>query len=87
MYTIWQDLVSHLRNLLKQLKSKILSIIQIRKVPGFKYDFNPDHRDGYAKTWPKSIEDHECSDFGWEYKMDLEQLADLMYSKIKANYF
>jgi len=53
----------------------------------FTIDYNPDFRQAIADTWPQSIDDTEAqSDWGWESKINLEEMTEIMLNNLSSNY-
>ncbi len=54
-------------------------------VPGFTYDYQPDHRQKIAETWPQSLDDSQArKDWGWKPKYDLPKMTKTMYEGLKT---
>lgn len=50
-----------------------------KRIPEFTIAYKPDSRQEIANTWPESIDDSEArKDWGWQPKIDLEEMVDLM---------
>lgn len=58
---------------------------EIKKlVPEFKIAYAPDHRQGIADGWPKSINDSDArADWGWKHEYDLPKMVADMLPHIK----
>jgi len=49
------------------------------RVPGFTYEFRPDHRQAIADSWPNSVDDTPARrDWGWAPDYDLPALVEAM---------
>ncbi|MCQ6957174.1 NAD-dependent epimerase/dehydratase family protein [Mucilaginibacter aquariorum] len=64
---------------------------EIKKhIPGFRIDYQPDHREMIAAGWPASIKDEQArKDWGWQPHFDLKGMtADMLaqLTKIKGAY-
>ena len=50
-----------------------------KRIPEFTIDYKPDGRQEIANTWPESIDDSKArKDWGWEPKIDLDEMVDIM---------
>lgn len=60
----------------------------IRKhIPEFTIDYEPDFRQAIADSWPNSIDDSSArEDWGWESKISLDEMTDIMLKNLKAEY-
>ena len=60
---------------------------EIKKhIRGFKISYNPDHRQKYAESWPKSIDDHIAkADWKWKPEYDLTKMTAEMIRNMKKN--
>jgi nucleoside-diphosphate-sugar epimerase len=60
---------------------------EIKKyIPDFQIDYNPDHRQAIAESWPESIDDKEArEDWGWKPKYDLAEMTAEMVKHLKKN--
>ncbi|MDZ7717447.1 MAG: NAD-dependent epimerase/dehydratase family protein [Balneolaceae bacterium] len=48
-----------------------------QKIPGFEIQYNPDHRQEIAATWPDSIDDSKArEDWNWKPGYNLEKMTD-----------
>ncbi|HEY6283363.1 MAG TPA: NAD-dependent epimerase/dehydratase family protein [Nitrososphaerales archaeon] len=58
---------------------------EIRKqIPGFKVAYSPDHRQKFADSWPRSIDDSEARrDWGWKHDYDLQMMVADMLDKLR----
>jgi nucleoside-diphosphate-sugar epimerase len=57
-----------------------------RHVPGFRVDYEPDHRQAIADTWPRTIDDSQArGDWGWRPRFDLEAIVASMLENITAS--
>ncbi|MEO7045222.1 MAG: NAD-dependent epimerase/dehydratase family protein [Ferruginibacter sp.] len=58
---------------------------EIKKhLPGFDISYEPDYRQGIAKSWPQSIDDSVANyDWGWKPKYDLAALTGDMLENLK----
>lgn len=55
-------------------------------IPGFAISYHPDHRQKYAESWPKSIDDHYAkTDWGWKPRFDLKKMTADMMENMKKN--
>jgi nucleoside-diphosphate-sugar epimerase len=59
--------------------------LEIRKhMPTFEIQYNPDHRQAIADSWPQSIDDREArADWGWDPKYDTQGLVHNMLENLK----
>ena len=56
-------------------------------VPGFSTEYNPDHRQKIADSWPNSIDDSEArEDWGWKPAYDLDALTQDMLKNLAPRY-
>ncbi len=54
--------------------------------PDFKVDYQPDHRDRIAASWPAGLDDSAArADWGWQPQYDLPRLAAAMLGHIGAD--
>ncbi len=58
---------------------------EIKKLmPAFEISYSPDHRQGIADGWPKSIDDSDArADWGWKHEYDLPKMVADMLPHIK----
>jgi len=58
---------------------------EIKKhIPDFEIDYNPDHRQAIAESWPESIDDKEArEDWGWKPEYDLPKMTEEMLKNLK----
>ncbi len=55
-----------------------------RIIPNFEIDYEIDHRQKYADSWPDSIDDTTARlDWGWEPEFDLEATTEIMIENLK----
>jgi threonine 3-dehydrogenase len=56
-----------------------------KRLPDFKYRYDPDFRDRIAKSWPEQLDDlYARKDWGWSPKCKtVEDLVDTMFATIK----
>jgi nucleoside-diphosphate-sugar epimerase len=59
---------------------------EIKKhIPNFEIDYQPDHRQKIADSWPKSIDDtHARQDWAWQPDYDTPKLVSSMLTNLKA---
>jgi nucleoside-diphosphate-sugar epimerase len=58
-----------------------------KEVPGFTVDYQPDFRDGIARTWPASIDDAAARrDWGWRHALGLRELVRGMLADLAPQY-
>ena len=52
-------------------------------IPDCSITYTPDLRQGYADSWPMSIDD-SCArkDWGWSHKYDIDQMSQVMIDLI-----
>jgi nucleoside-diphosphate-sugar epimerase len=63
---------------------KTLSDSIKKQMPEFEITYNPDYRDGIAKSWPSSIDDsHARADWGWKPDFNLDALVNDMFVNLK----
>lgn len=56
------------------------------RLPGFRISYKPDHRQKYAESWPRSIDDRNArADWGWKHEFDLPKMTDDMIVNMKKN--
>lgn len=56
-----------------------------KHIPKFDINYQPDHRQAIADSWPHSLDDtYARADWGWHAAIGLEQLVDDMLAHIKA---
>ena len=56
-------------------------------VPGFSTEYNPDHRQKIADSWPHSIDDSEArEDWGWKPAYDLDAMTQDMLKNLAPRY-
>jgi nucleoside-diphosphate-sugar epimerase len=56
-------------------------------VPGFTTEYNPDHRQKIADSWPNSIDDSEArKDWGWKPAFDLDAMTQDMLKNLAPRY-
>jgi len=53
-----------------------------RLLPGFRIDYQPDHRQKIADSWPSSIDDSKArKDWGWDPRFGLEEMSkDMIFN-------
>lgn len=53
-------------------------------IPGFTYDYKPDHRQKIAESWPQSIDDKQArKDWGWQPKYNLKKMTKVMLEGLR----
>lgn len=62
--------------------------IEIKKsIPEFNISYQPDFRQNIADSWPKSIDDSRArEDWGWNHKIDLEKMSEIMLNNLHIKY-
>ena len=62
--------------------------IEIKKsIPKFNISYQPDFRQNIADSWPKSIDDSRArEDWGWNHKIDLEKMSEIMLNNLHIKY-
>ena len=56
-----------------------------KRIDGFTCEYQPDHRQKIADSWPKSIDDAQArKDWGWKPEFDLEKMTEDMVKNIKS---
>ena len=57
---------------------------EIRKhIPDFKIEYHPDHRQDYADSWPRSIDDSAArKEWGWEHEYSLAMIVKDMLKNL-----
>lgn len=56
-----------------------------RMRPDFEVDYDPDHRDAIAASWPEGLDDSAArADWGWAPEYDLDTLAAVMLAQCAA---
>ncbi|HZW77624.1 MAG TPA: NAD-dependent epimerase/dehydratase family protein [Flavobacteriaceae bacterium] len=60
----------------------------IRKhIPDFEISYEADFRQAIADSWPDSIDDSKArEDWGWESKISLDEMTDIMLRNLRAQY-
>ena len=58
----------------------------IRKhIPDFKVEYEPDHRQAIADTWPMGVDDSAArEEWGWEPEWDLDSMTADMLERLRA---
>jgi len=55
-----------------------------KRMPGFTCDYEPDHRQNIADSWPMSVDDSSAREqWGWSHEYDLVKMCDIMLEKLK----
>jgi len=55
-----------------------------KQVPGFTCDYQPDHRQKIADSWPQSIDDSQArKDWGWKHEFDLAKMTKAMLDGVR----
>ncbi len=55
-----------------------------KRIPEFSISYDPDYRDGIAKSWPSSIDDTEAkNDWGWKPDFNLDLMVNDMLVNLK----
>lgn len=58
-----------------------------RHIPEFEISYEPDFRQEIADSWPQSIDDSTArKDWGWESKISLDEMTDIMLENLKHGY-
>jgi len=58
-----------------------------KHIPNLSVDYRPDHRQKYADSWPRSIDDSQArEDWGWKHEYDLPKMTVEMIVKLKEKY-
>ncbi|RJF98321.1 NAD-dependent epimerase/dehydratase family protein [Noviherbaspirillum saxi] len=56
-----------------------------RQLPGFQIDYQPDHRQSIADSWPHSLDDsYARADWGWKAEIGLKELVNDMLTHVEA---
>lgn len=54
------------------------------RLPGFRIEYAPDHRQAIADSWPRSLDDtHARADWGWHARIGLDQLVEDMLANVR----
>jgi nucleoside-diphosphate-sugar epimerase len=58
---------------------------EIKKhIPDLKVDYQPDHRQAIADSWPASIDDVNArKDWGWKHEFDLSKMTEVMLENLE----
>ncbi|KRB87603.1 NAD-dependent epimerase/dehydratase family protein [Noviherbaspirillum sp. Root189] len=57
----------------------------VRQLPGFRIQYQPDHRQAIADTWPHSLDDtYARADWGWKASIGLQELVRDMLEHVPA---
>ncbi|QAA82470.1 NAD-dependent epimerase/dehydratase family protein [Aequorivita sp. H23M31] len=55
-------------------------------IPEFTISYEPDFRQAIADSWPQSIDDSEArADWGWESKISLDEMTEIMLKNLKTD--
>ena len=58
-----------------------------KHIPEFKISYEPDFRQQIADSWPQSIDDSDAKqDWGWESKITLDEMTEIMLKNLKSEY-
>ncbi|WP_026451741.1 NAD-dependent epimerase/dehydratase family protein [Aequorivita capsosiphonis] len=58
-----------------------------KHIPKFEISYEPDFRQPIADSWPQSIDDSEArKDWGWESKISLDEMTEIMLTNLKDKY-
>lgn len=58
-----------------------------KHISEFKISYEPDFRQDIADSWPQSIDDSEArKDWGWESKISLDEMTEIMLTNLKDKY-
>ena len=58
-----------------------------KHIPEFKISYEPDFRQKIADSWPESIDDSNArEDWGWESKIALDEMTEIMLENLKEEY-
>ena len=53
--------------------------------PSFVVEYNPDYREGIARTWPQSIDDKTAkSDWNWKPEFHLDDIVNDMIGNLRV---
>lgn len=60
-------------------------VAAIQKIqPDFTVEYQPNHTQAIADSWPKTIDDSEArKDWGWQEKFDLDKMTEALYEGVK----
>ncbi|MBI2028260.1 MAG: NAD-dependent epimerase/dehydratase family protein [Candidatus Levybacteria bacterium] len=57
-----------------------------KHIPNLKVEYNPDHRQAIADSWPNSIDDSLArSEWGWKHEFDLPKMTKVMVDNLRKN--
>ncbi|MCH7472793.1 NAD-dependent epimerase/dehydratase family protein [bacterium] len=57
------------------------------RIPGFECAYEPDERQGYADSWPQSMDDSAArKDWGWQPSYDLETMVEDMLKSLNVRH-
>jgi nucleoside-diphosphate-sugar epimerase len=61
-------------------------VAAIQKIqPDFKVNYQPNHTQAIADTWPKTIDDSEArKDWQWQHQFDLQKMTQALYDGVKS---
>lgn len=58
-----------------------------KQIPEFSIEYDPDFRQAIADSWPNSIDDSRATeDWGWEARISLDEMTDIMLKNLKSQY-
>lgn len=58
-----------------------------KHIPEFRISYEPDFRQAIADSWPQSIDDSQArADWGWENKISLDEMTEIMLENLKDEY-
>lgn len=58
---------------------------EVNKVISVEVEYQPDHRQAIADSWPNSIDDSVArADWGWKHAFDLSEMTRVMVEKLKV---
>ncbi len=55
-----------------------------KRMPEFEVEYEPDHRQAIADSWPMTVDDTVArEEWGWAHEFDLSKMTDVMFEELK----